>query len=166
MELSAILDWFDVVAGIALGAGWLWKLGGWFHAKVIYAREGAKLGEALVTELFSHATSPARRADIHAFIQFLCTEMEGEHTRSVMLSIVNACAVALMGGVLVVVDRFLNTDAAPWLWRFSLVAYVVTVISVAMFLFFSRQLRNVQIGWHNRAGDVLKERAFKHIPET
>ena len=162
MEISALSDWFGIVGGLALAATSMWKIARWFREKIIDAEEGAKLGEELVTELLNRATSPARRADIHAFIQFRCIETEANQTHTVMLSISMAYGTVFIGIFLAIADRFFVTSAMPWLWRFSIASYAALIIAFAMALFFSRQLRVLNRAWHVRAGNVLQERAFKH----
>ncbi len=140
MELSTLADWFGVVGGITVGATWIWKVQAWFRTKITFAQEGAAIGSDLVTELLNQATSPARRADIHAYIQFLCTEMESDYTRRVMHSHAIGYLILFIGLLLAVVSRVFVTDALPWLWWLSIATYIALVISFAMSLFFSAQL--------------------------
>lgn len=166
MELSTIADWFGVAGGIAVGATWIWNVQAWFRTKIAHAREGAAIGSYLVTELLNQATSPARRGDIHAYIQFRCTETESDYSRGVMRYLAMGYLILFIGLFLIAANRVFVTDASPWLWRLSIATYIVAVISFAMSLFFSAQLRRLEMGWQKKAGDVLRERAFRHVSET
>ena len=166
MEISNIANWFGIITGVAFSLTCIRNIWQWFQAKIKYTQEGVHFGEILVTELLNKATTPARRADIYAYIQFSCTEIEGEHIRHLIHSVIASCSVVFFGIFFVVVSRFFDTDAAPWLWRLSVGGYVLLVTSVGMALFFGRQLRNLQTSWHRQAGTILRERALHHVKET
>lgn len=166
METSEIANWFGILTGVAFSVTFIHKIWQWFQTKIKNTQEAAQFGETLVTELLNKATTPARRADIYVYIQFAYTEMEAEHTRNIIQSIAASFSVVFFGISLVVLNRLLYTDTVLWIWRLSIGAYVLLVISVAMAQFFSKQLRNLQISWHKRVGSILRERAFHHVKET
>lgn len=163
MNVTVVSEWLGIIAGITLVAGWIWKITKWFREKIISAERSAKLGEELVSELLSRATSPARRADIHSFIQFRCIQTEAGITRHIILSILIGCIIAFIGILLIIADRFIDTSVAPWMWRFSIASYAVAIIFFAIVLFFIRQLHVINHAWNKRAENVLKDRAFKHV---
>jgi hypothetical protein len=166
MELSTTADWLGVIGGVALGSSWLWKLWRWLHAEVAWANEGAIAGGELVAELLDQAISPARRADIHAYIQFRCTEIEAGRTRRLMCSSAMGAFVLAIGLFFLLSWRVLDVELISWLWWLSITNYVVLVIAFSLSLFFNAQLRRVEEGWQRSARNALGERAFRYAPKT
>lgn len=166
MDISSISNWSGVAGGILLGATWIWKLQRWFREKVAHAREASELDSELAAVLLNQATSPARRADIHAFILFRCMEVESSHIRSRLLSLATGCLVSVLGLSLSFARRVFDTEAMPWLWWFTVAMFASVLISFVMALFYDRLLRTIEKGWHQCAGEVLHQRAIRHVPET
>ena len=163
MELSIIADWLGVVAGSALGISWARKFYRWLREKVRTAVQFAELGSSIVAELLESATSPARRADIHAYLHCRLVEIEGRHTRGLISQLAMAVAALFTGWVMVVLYRLLDTSQLPWLWWFFIANYAIAWIAFAMMLFFSWQLRHMELGWQKTAFQVLQDRAFSHV---
>lgn len=164
MELSTIADWLGVIGGLALGASWLWKLQKWLRTKIEDTKEGAALGSRLVAELLEQATSPARRADIHAFIQFRCIEFESSRTRHLVCSLAVGAFAAATGLLLTLICKMFDADLIPsWLWWLSITNYGALVVALGMMLFFGAQRRHLEAGWQDSARTILQGRAFRHV---
>lgn len=163
MELSTTADWLGVIGGCALSFSWVWKFQRWLRAKVVWARAAAERGGSLVAELLENATSPARRSDIHAYVQFRCIEIEASRTRQVVVLIAMGMSAALLGLLMMVLHRIFDTDQSPWLWWIVVTNYVASLIAFCMSMFFGWQLRHVELGWQQVASKVLGERALRHV---
>jgi hypothetical protein len=164
IDISTPANWFGIIGGIALFVTWIRGIVVWFRAKISLTRDGAKFGESLATELLASATNPARRADIYAYVQFICIEMEADHTRRLIWSVTVGFATVLLGFIMILLHRFI--DLASWFGWLAIFWYVLLAVSYVMALFFGKQLRLLQTGWHKRAKEVLYARALEHVSET
>jgi len=166
MDISTPANWFGIIGGLALFVTWIRGIVMWFRARIGLTREGAKFGESLATELLASATNPARRADIYAYVQFMCIQMEADQTRRLVWSITFGFSAVLLGFFMVMLHHFFDIDRASWLWWLAISSYALLVVSYVMGLFFGGELQLLQTAWHKRAEEVLYARALEHVSET
>ena len=163
MDISVILSWVGTIFSMATGIASIWKLYGWLQRQVATARERSELGADLVEALLSQATNPARRADIHAYIQFRCTEMESDRNLRTLQSFAIGFSLVLVSFFLIVSFRFLDFYAMQWLWWLTFASFFCLLVSFAMMLFYQAKVRYYAGAWHKKAGVVLQQRAFNHV---
>lgn len=162
MDISVISSWLGIVVSMATGVASIWKLYGWLQRQVAIAREGSELGADLVEALLSQATNPARRADIHAYIQFRCTEIKSDRNLKTLQCLAMGFGLGFVSFYLVVALRFLDFYAMQWLWWLTFALILCLLVSFVMMLFFQAQVWRYDRAWHKKAGVVLQQRAFIH----
>ncbi|WP_353219555.1 hypothetical protein [Salinisphaera sp. S4-8] len=166
MEISVLSNWFGVLSGVAFGATWLWKLQIWLRRNVAEVREAADDGKHLATEVLDKATSPARRADIYAFIHFRSTEIEAERTRQLICNIAISFFIVFFGFVLALFELLFVTDSVSWLRLFLYTTYSMLIVSFLVALYFGWRVKKLDLAWQSSAHAILRGRAFGYIDDT
>lgn len=156
MDLSSPANLFGVVTGVVSVSIWAWKTWVWTQKKLVAADEAASLGRDLSRQLVLKATNPARRADIHAYIQLRAIESQGRRTRAtVFLSGIGIVTLIL---VLVLVYLFHFTDLPAW--AVILLSSTVTsqFITIIMLVIVDRSIRKLEDGWQSGVDEVMHRR--------
>jgi hypothetical protein len=166
MDLSTTANWMGVIFGLATGAAWFWKFLKWLRSILNRAEEAAALGSSIVSELLDSATTPARRADIHAFVQFRCTEIEADRTRRFFRIILTSMIVLVVGVLTAFVFRILDFKDIGWLWWFLVINSLIGFVAYASALFFEHQIKRMNSAWQATARKALGNRAVRHINKT
>jgi hypothetical protein len=121
---------------------------------------------SFIADLLNQATNPARRADIHVYILFRCTEIEANLTRR-LLSLL-ALAAGFVGATIVMVFswRGIDFESAPWRYWVLITPYV-GIFAMLLFLFFSNY-KYARFGraWQTKACEILYERASRHVKDN
>ena len=163
MDISNVANWLGLITGIAFLLTSTYKIYRWFQAKVAATQAGVKFAEDFVSELLNNATNPARRADIHAFIQFHHVKIEGEKTSIFIEFLVAFSLIFLLVVMFNFTAKYTDIYAAPWFWIFILITSVVGFFAIVMAMFFNRQILAIHRGWSSKANDALLKRALTHI---
>ena len=166
MDVATTANWFGILSGLALGGTWFWKIVKWLSARNDSAKESARIGGRIVSELLDVATSPARRADIHTFILFRCTQIEADSTRRFFRSLLFGVIFLVVGVLTVSIFRLIEFKGIEWLWWFLVINSLIAVVAFFYALFFEYQLKRINEAWQATARKVLGERAVRHVNTT
>lgn len=165
MDSSSIGNWLGIITGVITLSIWTWGLVRKVAAKLADAKRGAELAGKTVEQLMDQATSPAKRADIHAFIQFRCTEIETGRARR-MVFLVGAGAFLVLT-TFIYLQLFKRFDGAvkPITWWIFNVLYFGVLLAYISRLFYHHLADTYETGWHANAHRILFERAIRHVAE-
>ncbi len=159
MDISTLSNYFGLVTGIAACITWLWKLQSWFKKRLSEVSQASESRSVFVAQLLDQATSPAKRADIHAYLHFAQIEHEGYKTRSL---IGLSCGWIVFLIFLIFFAYLLDTrdtSAHRWFtWAVS-VAFVVMAISLVSLSFNFSLLDKLYTKYLSTTENVLRSRA-------
>jgi hypothetical protein len=165
MDINTLPVILGTATALGTAVGWVWKTGASLRRQVLLSRDEAEVARKFTADLLDRATSAARRADIHAYLQFRCIEFESARTR-LHIQLVGAGAFTLLIAlVLTVLGKALDMSAAPLLWWAALLTFASLVISLAIVVFTSVNLNRIYEGWQTGARAALYERAKRHVAE-
>lgn len=165
MDLSTTANVMEVIGFVGAVLAGIYKLGKIIRKRVADANDVAEEGRKLVAKLISRATSPARRADIHAYIQIRAVEIQGRRTRA-KIELFFMFAVGLLLGIgSIYVGK---SDSL----EFSLPASISIIIFESSFLFAflmllisERNLHRIEDGWLRAVEEHLGAKIDQHLQD-
>lgn len=166
MDMAGAVAWGSAIGGIGGSITVLVNVWKWFQIKRRDTRETAELGAALAATLLNQATSPAKRADIHAYIQFQHTRWEANNLRRNIWLVASWSLLLFLSCGMELSYRILDVLQMPWLWYSALGALGLSFVVLAATTFINLQLRQMEAGWIDSAENVLRNRAIKHFPSS
>jgi membrane protein implicated in regulation of membrane protease activity len=134
----------------------------WYRKRLKQTEAIAERMRQLVGELIDVATTPTRRADIHAYVLFESTRIEARQGRAATI------ATAAIGGMiwlslqLAFMSRFLDISAHEWAYLFVWASIIATFITLLVAQFFEYQVRRIDREWLNKVSEKLFYRAYAH----
>lgn len=166
MNLSDTSSIVQLLFGAIAVCAWLWKLFAWFCKRHIEAKELADEGARLAQVLLSHATSPAKRSDIHLFMMLRAMQSASRQTQGTIHSMGMGILIAVLFLFVVSVSNFLVIDYTHPLVIFTLLTFVCLIASFCMSLWFSFNLRRLEEGWQVGTMNAIEQKIERHVPEA
>lgn len=154
--LCSIFGFFVIVVG------WILHSIRWYRSRAEQTRIAADRGKELVVSLLQSATSPATRAEIHAYVLFECIQMEARRTRGTIYGIAMGGALgafALLQALLHRVTDFSGYEWVEWL-AWACIGSLAVIYIVALLA--AQRLRKIESEWLDSAGERLFNRAITH----
>lgn len=166
MNLSDTSSIVTLLLGVITVFMWLWKLLGWFRGRLVEIRELADEGARLAQFVLSHATSPAKRSDIHLFMTLRAVQFASRQTQGAIFTMGMGILTVILFLFVGLLSKFLAVDYTHPLAITTLFAFVCLIASFCISLWFSFKLRRLEEGWLNGTMNAIEQKIEHHVPEA
>ena len=166
MNLSDPSSIVTLLLGAVTVCAWLWNRLAWLRKRYIESKECADEGARLDELLLSHATSPAKRSDIHLFLTLRAMESATRQTQGTVYSMAMGVFIAALSLAWVFAQKFLVIEYTHPLVILVLLNFACVLISFFMYLWSSFKLRKLEEGWQAGTMKAIEQKIERHVPDA
>ena len=166
MDKPTIEFYCAIFGTFTIMTGWIWQSVRWYKTRAAQIQVAASRQRQLTARLVQSATSPATRADIHAYVQFQCTQVEARNTRMAMFELTMGLFISFTAVFYALLNRILDFSDQEWarwlMWSgigFLAITYMVALLA-------TQRLRKIEYGWLDSANEQPFNRAIAHYKES